>query len=172
MGKRGDKKNEASIPVGADIMKMVEAAARAHGKSMSPPATKRDAAVVPVATPARATAAATTSTLSKVCQAAGTPAKPPASTPQKQADPNTPAKQPMSETPVSMSVQSVVSMGTPLVSPDHKRLKLLPSTESLPSMPSAAKSSTAPSTDLRHVDTMSTISLTDHLNSLSLSAGT
>ena len=70
----------------------------------------------------------------------------------------TPAPKPQGETPVPMSVQSALS--TPMRSPDHKRIKTgftgstlrsMPSLDSPPYEPSSSES------ELRHVDTQSTI---------------
>ena len=139
MGKRGEKKPQAQMELSSRIQDLVNEATRAHGKTKSPaPAHRANT----IATPSRSKTLPPTP--AAACEEATTPAKPAA-----------PAA---GETPVPMSVQST---GTPLKSPDYKRLRM----EATPSSPSVATKlsfedkdeSSSDGCALRHTDTMSTL---------------
>ena len=149
MGKRGD----AAVAVSSRVQQLVDQAAQAHQKPK--PKVQTPAAV---ATPVRSKIAMPERNLDPP---EGTPSKDMAATPARA------LKFEASPKPTPMSVQST---GTPLVSPEYKRLRAGLSDDSLPSLPSA---STGPkSSALRRPDTQSTIAdLNEQFASMTLRTG-
>ena len=138
MGKRGEKKPQAPVQLSSRVQDLVNQAAKAHGKAKSPAPTPHTTAAV-VATPSRS------KTLPRCPEVS-------AETPAKSA-----ATAAAGETPVPMSVQST---GTPLLSPDYKRLRMEPTPSTVATKLSFEVEDDNSSSDgagLRHVDTMSTL---------------
>ena len=167
MGRRNDKKNEAALPVPQRLQDLVNEVANMHARDTSPPPKKRQDASQDrkVATPLRNKPELSTATPmraqdSQVSKANGsqpslvrsTPMKIPAPaastdcTPMK-LDGCTPA-----HAPTPMSTKS-----TPLISPDHKRLRGNATAENANRSLFAAIEATVSGPAFRHVDTQSTL---------------
>ena len=210
MGKKAEK---APVPVPANIMKMVEDAARAHGRATSPAPKK-------IATPVRSESTGPCGeNTGESSRQPSTPSKAPTTknndpvpTPMKvvvtpgpkpkeeitEADEaaqgvtpatamaETPARTPLTkvigedsvmprqllcDTPAKKMESSPGCLGqTPLISPDHKRLRMGPSPES---MKSGGSVLAAPldSSSYRHTDTQSTLSLNEYMAQMELLRG-
>ena len=211
MGKKAEK---APVPVPVEIMKMVEDAARAHGRAISPapkkiPTPVRSEGFGPCpgessrqpSTPTKASTPRTKNsdpvpTPTKVVVTPGpkpklkeeiteadeaaqgvTPATAMAETPARTpltkviGEDSVMPRQLLCDTPAKKIESSPGLLGqTPLISPDHKRLRMGPSPESMKSGGSVL-AAPVDSSSYRHTDTQSTLSLNEYMAQMELLRG-